>query len=69
METLGAIYIIIVIFLIIVAILAFLMPFFVLKIRNEMIKLNNNMDKVIDLLGRVERRLRIEGQITKDRKS
>ena len=63
MEEFGAIFIIIiVIFFIIVAILGFLMPFFVFKIRNEMIKLNNNMDKVIDLIGRREWKWRMEGQ-------
>jgi len=46
---------IIVVFLIVVAILAFLMPFFVFKIRNEMVKLNTNMDIVIKLLKKKEK--------------
>ena len=51
MESLGEFSAIVTVFLIIVAILAFLMPFFVLRIRNEMIKLNEKMTKVIELLG------------------
>ncbi len=51
MEAFGALSGIVGIFIIIVAILAFLMPFFVLRIRSEMIKLNKNMEKVIELLG------------------
>ena len=38
------------IFLIVLAILLFLMPFFVFRIRNEMIKMNSRMDKVVMLL-------------------
>ena len=51
MEALGPLSVVGVIFLIILAILILLMPFFVLRIRNEMIKLNKNMERVVDLLG------------------
>lgn len=50
MEALGGLYLIVWLFLIVAAILAFLMPFFVLRIRNEMIKLNKNMSQLIELL-------------------
>ena len=52
MDALGAFSGIVIIFLIIVAILAFLMPFFVLRIRNEMIKLNRNVAEAVDILER-----------------
>jgi len=51
MEALGALSGIFFLFMVVVAILAFLLPFFVLRIRNEMIKLNENMVRVIELLG------------------
>jgi len=52
LEAFGALSgIVVVLFILIAGILAILMPFFVLRIRNEMIKLNENMAKVIELLG------------------
>ena len=36
--------------LIIVAVLAFLMPFFIFKIRNQVVKMNDKMDTIIELL-------------------
>ena len=50
MEAFGAFYIIVAIFLIIVAILSLLMPFFVLRIRNEIISMNKKMSELIELL-------------------
>ena len=54
MEALGALgvllYIVVILFLLIAAILAFLMPFFVLRIRNEIISMNKKMSKVVALL-------------------
>ena len=35
----------------VVAVLAFLMPFFVLKIRNQVVSINQKMDTIIELLG------------------
>lgn len=50
MEAFGLFYIIVAIFLIIVAILSLLMPFFVLRIRNELISMNKKMSELIELL-------------------
>jgi hypothetical protein len=50
MEGVGALYGIWWIFLLIVAILALLMPFFVFRIRNEMISMNKKMSVLIELL-------------------
>jgi hypothetical protein len=50
MGALGTLAGIIWLIIIIAGILAVLMPFFVLRIRNEMIKLNENMSKIIELL-------------------
>jgi hypothetical protein len=51
MEALGPFNVVVVIFFIILAILTLLMPFFVLRIRNEMIKLNKNVEKLVELFG------------------
>jgi hypothetical protein len=51
MGALGTLAGVIWLIIIIAGILAVLMPFFVLRIRNEMIKLNENMSKIIELLG------------------
>ena len=37
--------------ILIVGIFTLLVPFFVFKIRNEVVKMNRKMDKIIDLLG------------------
>ena len=50
MEGMGALYGIWSIFALIVAILALLMPFFVFRIRNEMISMNKKMSVLIELL-------------------
>jgi len=50
MEAFGAFSGIIVLFLIIAAILAFLLPFFVFRIRNEMISMNKKMSVLIQAL-------------------
>ncbi|MBW1715844.1 MAG: hypothetical protein JRJ77_08480 [Deltaproteobacteria bacterium] len=50
MEAFGVFYMIVAIFLIIVAILSLLMPFFVLRIRNEIISMNKKMSELIELL-------------------
>lgn len=41
---------ILLLFLFVVAVLAFLMPFFVFRIRNEVIAVNRKLDRLIDLL-------------------
>ncbi len=51
MEGLGTLSGIATIFILIVAALAFLMPFFVLRIRNEMISMNQKMSELIKILG------------------
>ncbi len=51
MESLGALSGIITIFIIIAIILAFLMPFFVLRIRNEIISMNQKITELIKILG------------------
>ena len=51
MEDLGALSGIVTIIILIVAVLAFLMPFFVFRIRNEMISMNQKMTELIKILG------------------
>ena len=46
MEASGILSII----LLVVAVLAFFIPFFILKIRNQVISINEKMDKIIQLL-------------------
>lgn len=41
-------------FLIVMAILAFFLPIFVLRIRNELIELNQKMSRLIELMGGVD---------------
>ena len=59
MENLAPVYgtgfIFIAILLIILAVLAILMPFFVLKIRNETISINKKLSTIITLLGGSEK--------------
>ena len=55
MEALGALGIIIVIFLIVAALLAFLIPFFVLKIMNDVSQINNKMSSTIRTLDSIRR--------------
>lgn len=50
MEAYGAVYIIFWIFSIVVAVLMILMPFFVLKIRNQVTEMNQKMSAIIKLL-------------------
>ena len=50
MEELEVLYIFGIFFLIVSAILALLMPFFVLRIRNEAIKMNKKMSKVVAMI-------------------
>ena len=50
MKAYGAVYIIFWIFSIVVAILMILMPFFVLKIRNQVTEMNHKMSSIIKLL-------------------
>ncbi|MFH1215995.1 MAG: Ran-binding zinc finger domain-containing protein [Pseudomonadota bacterium] len=49
MAGLGIIY---VFFIIAAAVLAFFVPFFIFRIRNETIKTNKKLDQIIDLLSR-----------------
>ncbi len=50
MKAYGAVYIIFWIFSIVVAVLMILMPFFVLKIRNQVTEMNQKMSAIIKLL-------------------
>ena len=50
MKAYGAVYIIFWIFSIEVAVLMILMPFFVLKIRNQVTEMNHKMSAIIKLL-------------------
>jgi uncharacterized membrane protein len=50
MKAYGAVYIIFWIFSIVVAVLLILMPFFVLKIRNQVTEMNQKMSAIIKLL-------------------
>lgn len=50
-QILSSFGVIIVVFCFIVAVLAFLTPFFIFRIRNEIILLNNHMAQVITILG------------------
>jgi hypothetical protein len=50
-EALGIIPILFVVLLLLVSILVFLIPFFILKIRNQVVQINQKMDRIIDLLG------------------
>lgn len=50
MKAYGAVYIIFWIFSIVVAVLMILMPFFVLKIRNQVTEMNHKMSAIIKLL-------------------
>ena len=51
MEALGAFSGIFILFLIVVATLSLLLPFFVLRIRNEIISVNEKLSTVIRLIG------------------
>ena len=51
MQAMGALYIIVTRFLLIAAILAILMPFFVLRIRNELISMNQKISQLVEILG------------------
>jgi cell division protein FtsL len=52
MGGVGALlYILVTIFLLIAAILAILMPFFVLRIRNELIEMNQKISQMVEILG------------------
>lgn len=51
MEGLGALSGFVTIIFIIAAILAFMMPFFVLRIRNEIISMNQKMTELVKILG------------------
>jgi hypothetical protein len=46
----GGLGLIIILVLLVAAVLAFLIPFFILKIRNEVISINGKMDIIIKLL-------------------
>lgn len=50
LSGIGSVGSLLVLFILITAILAFLMPFFVLRIRNEIISMNKKMSKLISLL-------------------
>jgi uncharacterized membrane protein len=50
MGFMGAFSGVITIFVLIAIVLAFLMPFFVLRIRNELISMNRKMARLIELL-------------------
>ncbi len=50
MKAYGAVYIIFWIFSIVVAVLMIRMPFFVLKIRNQVTEMNHKMSAIIKLL-------------------
>jgi hypothetical protein len=50
-EALGIIPVLFVVLLVLVSILVFLIPFFILKIRNQVVQINQKMDRIIDLLG------------------
>ena len=50
MEALGIFGLAFYLLIVVAAILALLMPFFVLRIRNEMISMNNKMTTLIDIL-------------------
>jgi len=50
MEFMGAFSGIITFFILIAVILALLMPFFVLRIRNELISMNKKMSELVELL-------------------
>lgn len=51
MEGLGTLPGILIIFIIIAVVLACLMPFFVFRIRNEMISMNQKMEELLKILG------------------
>lgn len=51
MEGLGSLSGIVIIIVFIAAVLAFLMPFFVLRIRNEIISMNLKMTELVKILG------------------
>ncbi len=51
MEGLGALSGIATIFILIAIVLAFLIPFFVFRIRNEMISMNQKMSELVRILG------------------
>lgn len=51
MEGLGSLSGIVIIIILIAAVLAFLMPFFVFRIRNEMISMNQKMTELVKILG------------------
>ena len=51
MEAIGSLSGVVSLIILIAAILAFLLPFFVLKIRNKAISIDRKMDVIIELLG------------------
>ena len=51
MEAIGALSGGVSLIILIAAILAFLLPFFVLRIRNKVISIDQKMDVIIELLG------------------
>ncbi|MBC2704860.1 hypothetical protein [Desulfobacula sp.] len=51
MEGLGAFSGIVTIVILIAAVLAFLMPFFIFRIRNEIISMNQKMTELVKILG------------------
>ena len=55
----GGIYVIVFVFLVIVTILTFLLPFFVFRIRNEAIKANEKLDKILTQL--IKQRFSVAG--------
>ncbi len=59
MEASGILSII----LLVAAILAVFIPFFILKIRNQVISINEKMDKIIELLGGESRKVdKVDGK-------
>jgi hypothetical protein len=54
MEPIGALYFVVTFFLILAGILALMMPFFVFRIRNELILMNKKMSQLIEILSGVQ---------------
>ena len=54
MQVMGAFSGLITVFILIAVFLAFLMPFFVLRIRNELISMNKKLSRLIELLSAQE---------------
>jgi len=51
MDNMGGAFVLLPIVIIISAVLLFLLPFFVFKIRNQTIEMNKKMNQIIELLG------------------